>query len=371
MLWSFYNTFSQQILEPFSFLTQIAQALVSMVMPIIGSILVIKVMIYGYEVLRGQVSQNVLLEVVFRNIRPMLVISIALAGGAYAANIVPIIEELRTTLTSLFAQAHAANSYAALDLSMDKAMQTFYAMTDDAWESHIRVGLGEIDLTGFMMIACACVMIVSLLLYSIIAAAQLLVIDVMLQVLLAIGPLFIAAFVFPATARFFDSWLATVLKYIITAALIMLVVGIGNGIFDRYTTIMQSNQTGMSFYSIALYSLAASALLIYFALKIPDLAGDMLGGAGISIFSPTSAAAPTASAFNNVSKPAREAAGNYIGGKASAASTVMRDMVSRATRSSGAGTISGVGRSVSSAQFPRSGSMRPAGQSMQSMLERK
>lgn len=370
MLWSFYNTFSQQILEPFSFLTQIAQALVSMIMPIIGSVLVIKVMIYGYEVLRGQVSQNVLLEVVFRNIRPMLVISVALAGGAYAANIVPIIEELRTTLTSLFAQAHAANSYAALDMSMDKAMQTFYVMTDDAWEGHIKLGVVETDLTGFMMIACACLMLVSLLLYSIVAAAQLLVIDVMLKVLLAIGPLFIAAFVFPATARFFDSWLATVLKYIITAALIMLVVGIGNGIFDRYTTILQTNQS-MSVYSVALYSLAASALLIYFALKIPALAGDMLGGAGISIFSPASVAAPTASAFNNVSKPAREAAGNYIGSKASAASTVMRDMVRRATRSSGAGTISGVGRSVSSAQFPPSGNVRPTGQSMQSMLEGK
>ncbi len=339
-------------------------------MPIIGSVLVIKVMIYGYEVLRGQVSQNVLMEVAFRNIRPMLVISIALAGGAYAANIVPIVEELRTALTSLFAQAHAANSYAALDLSMDKAMQTFYVMTDDAWENHIRVGIGEIDLTGFMMIACACVMIVSLLLYSIIAAAQLLVIDVMLQVLLAIGPLFIAAFVFPATARFFDSWLATVLKYIITAALIMLVVGIGNGIFDRYTTIIQTNQTGMSFYSIALYSLAASALLIYFALKIPALAGDMLGGAGISIFSPASAAAPVGSAVNKVTSPTREAAGNYIGGKASAAATVMKQMVSRTARSSGTGSISGATNSASKAQFPRSRGIRPAGISMQNMLEK-
>ncbi len=366
MPWSFYQTFSQQILEPFSFLTQIAQVLVTLVMPIIGAVLVIKVMVYGYEVLRGQVSQNVLLEVAFRNIRPMLVISIALAGGAYAANVVPMVEELRTTLTSLFTQAPAANSYAALDMSMDKAMQTFDIMLDDAWENHIRLGVTETDLTGFMMIACAGLMLVSLLLYSIVAAAQLLVIDVMLKVLLAIGPLFIAAFVFPATARFFDSWLTTVLKYIVTAALIMLVVGMGNGILDNYANKMLASAGLMNYVKVAAYSIAAAGLLVYFTLKIPALAGDMLGGAGISVFSPASAAAPAATALNNVTKPAREAAGNYIGGKASAASTVMREMVSRAIRPSGAGSISGAERPVSGAQFPRS--RRPATPSMLTML---
>lgn len=171
MLWSFYQTFSQQILEPFSFLTQIAQALVAMVMPIIGAVLVIKVMIYGYEVLRGQVSQNVLLELVFKNIRPMMVISIALAGGAYAANVVPMVEDLRTNLTSLFTQTHAVNSYAALDLSMDKALVAHEIMANDAWESHIKLGVHETDLTGIVTIIAAGLMIISLLLYSVIAVA--------------------------------------------------------------------------------------------------------------------------------------------------------------------------------------------------------
>jgi hypothetical protein len=118
----------------------------------------------------------------------------------------------------------------------------------------------------------------------------------------------------------------------------------------------------------AFYSLAASGLLIYFTLKIPSLAGDMLGGGGISIFSPSAVAAPVGSALNKASKPAIDAAGNYIGGKASVASTVMREMVNRATRSSGAGSISGVERSVPNAQFPRS--RRPVTSSMQSMLEK-
>lgn len=371
MPWSFYQTFSQHILEPFSFLTQIAQALVTLVVPIIGAVLVIKVMIYGYEVLRGQVSQSVLLELVFKNIRPMMVISIALAGGAYAANIVPMIEELRTTLTSLFTQTHVANSYAALDMSMDRALQSFNYMTDYAWEKHVRIGLNESDFTGLLTILCAVLMIVSLLLYSVIAAAQLLVIDVMLKVLLAIGPLFIAAFVFPATARFFDSWLATVLKYVVTAALIMLVVGVGNGIFDHYTTLLQGGMSvseGMGDAKAAFYSVAASGLLIYFTLKIPALGGDMLGGAGISVFSPSAVTKPLGNLADKATKPAREAAGNYIGGKVSAGATAMKQMVSRAIRPSGAGSISGA---ASQAQFPRSRGARPAGQSMQSMLEKR
>lgn len=296
----------------------------------------------------------------------MLVISIALAGGAYAANIVPMIEELRTALTSLFTQTHAANSYAALDMSMDKAWNVFNYTMDDAWENRIQFGVGQTDLTGLGIIFCACLMIFSLLLYSVIAAAQLLVIDVMLKVLLAVGPLFIATFVFPATARFFDSWLSTVLRYVMTAALIMLVVGVGNGIFDHYTTLL--NTPGMGSYSAAFYSVAASGLLIYLTLKIPALGGDMLGGAGISVFSPTAVTKPLGNLADKATKPAREIAGKYIGGKASAAATGMKQMVSRAIRSSGAGSISGA---ASQAQFPRSRGARPAGQSMQSMLEKR
>jgi type IV secretion system protein VirB6 len=370
MPWGFYQNFSQQILEPISFLTQVAEALVAIVMPIIGAVLVIKVMLYGYEVLRGQVTQSVLLELAFRNLRPMMVISIALAGGAYAANIVPMVEELRTTLTSLFTQTHVTNSYAALDLSMDKALKAYEVMTEDAWENHFKLGVHETDLTGISMIACACLMLFSLLLYSVIAAAQLLAIDVMLKVLLATGPLFIAAFVFPATARFFDSWLTTVLKYVVTAALIMLAVGMGNGIFDDYTYKMQANAGLMDYMKAAAYSIAASGLLAYFTLKIPALAGDLLGGGGISVFSPASAVAPVASAFNSVSKPVREAVGGFVGGKGAAAATVMKQLVSRAIQPSGAGSISGAGNISSQAHFPRSRGARPAGQSMQSMLEK-
>ena len=192
----------------------------------------------------------------------------------------------------------------------------------------------------------------------------------MLKVLLATGPLFIAAFVFPATARFFDSWLTTVLKYVVTAALIMLAVGMGNGIFDDYTYKMQANAGLMDYMKAAAYSIAASGLLAYFTLKIPALAGDMLGGGGISVFSPASAVAPVASAFNSVSKPVREAVGSFVGGKGAAAATVMKQLVSRTTGSSGTGSISGAGNTSSLAHFPRSRGARPAGQSMQSMLEK-
>lgn len=193
----------------------------------------------------------------------------------------------------------------------------------------------------------------------------------MLKVLLAIGPLFIAAFVFQATARFFDSWLATVLKYVVTAALIMLVVGVGNGIFDHYTSVLQENVGGMGVYKAAFYSVAASGLLIYFTLKIPALGGDMLGGGGISIFSPSAVTKPFGNSADKTTKTAREAEGESSGGKTSAGATGMRQMVSRAMRSAGVGSISGAANAASQAQFPRSMSARPAGQSMQSMLEKR
>lgn len=370
MQWGLFNSLAHDLLEPFSFLGSIAEALISMIMPIILATLTIRVMWFGYETMRGQVSQNVLLEVVFRNIKPMLVVGIGLTGGAYASNIVPMVDDIRTSLAALFTHTTAPTTYAAIDQTMDKIMQTFYVMSDDAWENHVKFGVTETDLTGLWMIFCAGVMVIAFLLYCIIAVAQLLVIDIMMKIILAVGPLFIAAFAFTATARFFDSWLSTILKYTFTAVLIMLAIGVASGLIDNYANKMLANAGLMDYMKVAAYSIAAAGLLGYFTLKIPALAGDLLGSIGISLFSPAAAAAPVASAFSNVSKPAREAVGNYVGGKAAAAATVMKQLVSRATRSSGTGSISGAANTASQAAFPRSRGARPASASMQSMLNK-
>ncbi len=331
------------ILEPFNFLSSISEALIVMIMPIIVITLTIRVMWYGFETMRGQGGHNVLMEVFFKNVKPILVVSIGLTGGAYASNILPIIEELRTTLTSLFTHTSAANSYAILDSSMEKAIETFTTMTNDAWENHMLIGVTNVDLTGVFMIFCACVMFFALLLYTIVAAGQLLVIDVMFIVLFALGPIFIACFAFNATSRFFDSWLSTVLKYVFTAALIMLVVGVGNGIFDSFVTKMHDSAGFMDFIKAAAYSLASSCLLIYFTLKVPSLAGDMIGNGGISLFSPSAVAAPIGSAAKSITAPAT----NYVANKASSGAVVLRDMVSKVTRQNGTGSISAGDRPLS------------------------
>lgn len=371
MQWGLFNSLAHDLLEPFSFLGSIAEALISMIMPIILAVLTIRVVWYGYEVMRGQVNQNVLLELVFRNIKPMLIVGLGLAGGAYASNIIPLVDEIRTSLAALFTHTTAPTTYAAIDQTMDKVMQTFYIMSDDAWENHVKFGVTETDMTGLWMIFCAGLMVFAMLVYCIIAVAQLIVIDIMLKIILAIGPLFIAAFAFTATARFFDSWLSTVLKYTFTAVLIMLAIAVASGLIDNYASKMLANAGFMDYMKVAAYSIAASGLLAYFTLKIPALAGDLLGSIGISLFSPSAAAAPIASAFNNVSKPAREAASNYVGGKASSASTVMKDLVNRTMRQSGTGSISGAANTASQAQFPRSRGTRPTSSSMQTMMDKK
>ncbi len=380
MHWNFFSYISSQILEPFSFLSSVSEGLISIIMPIILIALTIKVMWFGYETLRGQGGSNALMEAVFRNIRPMLVIGIGLTGGAYATNVVGLVEEIRTTLTSALTHTQPANSYAALDMSIDRVMQTFYAITDDAWENNISIGVMQNDLTGIPMIVTAAIMALALLLYAIVAVAQLLIIDVILQIVLAIGPIFIALFAFSSTSRFFDSWLSTILKYTLTASLIMLVISVANAILDNYASSLQSSASLMGYYNIAFYSIVAAALLVYFTLKIPSLAGDILGSVGVSLFSPAAVAAPVATAAASVASPVAAAAGNYLGSKANSTANMMRNLVNRATRSSGTGSISPGNASSAFSQAdwakglanrnaaPLMPSGRPATSSMQSKI---
>jgi type IV secretion system protein VirB6 len=55
-----------------------------------------------------------------------------------------------------------------------------------------------------------------------------------LAVMFALGPLFIVSLMFPATARFFDSWFSQVMNYVLTIVIMAIIMSFAMAAYDSF-----------------------------------------------------------------------------------------------------------------------------------------
>lgn len=70
------------------------------------------------------------------------------------------------------------------------------------------------------------------LIIAISAGAMVIVAKIMLALMFGIGPFFIAMLMFPATAKWFDSWFGQMMTYLMQIALVTTVLGMGMKFFS-------------------------------------------------------------------------------------------------------------------------------------------
>lgn len=259
--------------------------------PILAGVTIL-IMWHGFNIVRGAGGSNHMLDVFAKFLRAFLVVGLALAGGAYAGTVVAFFQELRNGLTGLFVTG-SASSYDALDSAVSAALATW----DPTWawaEKHINFWSG--DTSGLVAVACWFFMAGSMLILAVICAINLIVIDFALALIFALGPIFVACFAFQATARFTDAWLGGVLKYTFTGVVIAAVVGLATSVLQRFANALSASSGALDFVTAAFGAVGAAFILIVLTSRIPQIAGDIVGGIGISAVGPAMAAAPLAAA---------------------------------------------------------------------------
>ncbi|WP_233574801.1 type IV secretion system protein [Pusillimonas sp. NJUB218] len=107
-------------------------------------------------------------------------------------------------------------------------------------------------------------------------AATIIMAKLGLGIMLGLGPLFIAALMFPVTAKWFDKWFEQALAYILEIAITMVVVSVGvelfKALFDRVISTTTDNPISSFVQIIAL------ALIIFFAQRKTSGLGARLAG---------------------------------------------------------------------------------------------
>lgn len=321
--------------------------------------LTISIMWQGYGIMRGAGGQDHLLDVFFNSLKTFLVFSLALGGGMYASNIIPLIGETRDALTGLFTGANT-NVYAQLDSTMDKTFEAYKKIWE--WGSdNVSIGLTSTNLTGLLALIGGAWMVFFVVVYCLAAAINLMIIEFSLGAILALGPLFIACLAFAATNSFFNTWLSAVMKYLFTAVIIAAIVGLGAEIITDFANkLAAANPELLDYVSMTFTSLASTVILVVLTSKAGAIGAELGGGMALQIASISRAVKaamnPVGTAAGAAAKAATYGGGKaagYLGAKAanskmgqSLGSSRAMQMAMRPASMAGRG-IAGVGRAMS------------------------
>jgi type IV secretion system protein VirB6 len=323
-----FEPLAQEILSHTNAFASVSGALVAWVSAPILAGVTIMVMWHGVNVMRGAGGNMHLIDVFLKTLRAFLVVSLALAGGAYTENVIGFATDLRTGLANLFSAASAGtSSYGVLDQAVGKGVDALRSMMP--WVSD-NTNLLTGNFTGLIGLASMAFVVGCIVVYAVAASANLLLIDFSMAIVFAVGPLFVACFAFESMAKFFDAWLGAVLKYTFTAVVIVAVLAMGNGIMESYCNRIAGNIEAIDFIGAVFGALGATGLLVLIALRAPEIAGNIVGGIGISALGPAVASRPLASINSAIKSGGRGAANAVAYGVGTAAGTTAGQRITQA-----------------------------------------
>lgn len=259
--------------------------------------LVLYVLLYGYAILRGAISEPVM-DFAIRSIK--LALLYALATTAAYSNFVtqPLFVDLPSALTQAISGSGAPNVGAAFD--------QFLAYAGYLSETIAREG-SAFDLAPYIVAAAVLVIgaLACALGFGIVMVAKL-----ALALLVTLGPIFIAAALFDATRRYFFGWLSQAMNYLVLFALMITIFQLVLSLVrDQWGAIEGQDPMVGGLIFIALCLLGA-----IFFLQTPAIAAGVAGGASAGLADFANAAALGSSRSGRASGPVEAGRASPRGG---------------------------------------------------------
>jgi type IV secretion system protein VirB6 len=185
----------------------VVSALMTAIAPIALTAMTIWVSLYGWAVLRNEVSETVP-TFLWKVVKIGLVLAFALQSGLYIANVSDTANALAMGVASTFLPAGVDPStvttpYALLDKFNDDASVQVADIMKEASMFRLDLLLAAATFSiGSVIFLCIALFVVTLS-------------KLFLTFVIAIGPLFILCLAWRPAARFFDSWLSMVLNSVV------------------------------------------------------------------------------------------------------------------------------------------------------------
>lgn len=255
----------------------VVSSLMSAIAPIALTAMTIWVSLYGWAVLRNEVSE-ILPTFMWKSFKIGLILAFALQSGFYISNVADTANALSMGVAGTFVPsgvdpATLSSPYALLDKFNDDAGAQVADIMKEA--SMFRLDLllaAAIFSVGSVLFLCVGLFVVTLA-------------KVFLTFVIAIGPLFILCLAWRPTARFFDSWLSMVLNAVVLTWFAFFALGLSTYIgAAMFKAILDGGGFLGATFNVLGESMRYCVLMILMAIlcfQAPSLASALTGGAAI------------------------------------------------------------------------------------------
>jgi type IV secretion system protein VirB6 len=255
----------------------VVSSLMTHVRPVALTAMTIWILLYGWAVLRNEVSETVPIFL-WKVVKIGLVLAFALQSGVYISHVADTANALAMGVASTFVPSGAdptvtTGPYALLDkFNDDASAQTADIMKEASMFRMDLVLAGIIFSIGSVVYLCIALFVVTLA-------------KLFLTFVLAIGPLFILCLAWRPTARFFDSWLSLLLNAVVLTWFAFFALGLSNYLG---TSMFQAFADGGGFLGSTFNVLGEATrycvlmvLMAIICFQAPSLASALTGGAAV------------------------------------------------------------------------------------------
>ncbi|PXX23085.1 MULTISPECIES: type IV secretion system protein [Burkholderia] len=304
-----------------AYVTNVSSALSAALVPVVTTAVTIWVLAYGLAVVRGEAHEAVP-AFAWRGLKVAITLAFALSAGIYQQQVVTAVNGATSGLAQTI--QHAANASSggnpgcgladASSVTAQGAATSIY-QTLDCYDRQIALvmdayfnkatheGIGPSGLGAAIGdYLCGLVAAFGGAIFLVVLAFEVVMARMLLDLVLGLGPIFIACAAFAPTARFFEAWTAKLANYALLQVLVAAFLGMALTAFsaDLATLHATSGSPGadasaaMQAISVALDDAAPAAaamglfatgvLLAMVGWQLPSVAAGLSGGATLSGF---------------------------------------------------------------------------------------
>lgn len=255
----------------------VVSALMTAIAPIALTAMTVWVALYGWAVLRNEVSESVP-TFLWKVFKIGMVLAFALRAGFYISNVSETANALATGVATTFLPAAAnpatvSSPYALLDAFNEEASRLVTDLLKEA-------GITRLDLL-FAAGLCA----VGNVLFLCIALFVISLAKLFLTFVIAVGPIFVLCLAWRPTQRFFDSWLSMVLNAVVLTWFAFFALGLSVFMGQSMVQAVQAHGgfLGPNFNAVAesLRYCIVMVLMAIICFQAPSLASGLTGGAAL------------------------------------------------------------------------------------------
>jgi type IV secretion system protein VirB6 len=260
-----------------TYVLNVVSALIAGITPIALTAMSVWVLLYGWAVLRHQVSETVP-DFVWRVTKIGLVLAVALQSGLYVTTVVDSATALATGVATTFLPVGVptttvSSPYALLDTFNDNASRQVADIMVDAGITRLDLLLAAaIFSIGSVAFLCVAVFVVTLS-------------TVFLTFIIGVGPLFVFCLAWKPTQRFFDSWLGMLLNAAVLTWFAFFALGLSAFLGDQMFTGIQASGGFLGSTINALGEATRYCILMLvmaiLCFQAPSLAAALTGGAAV------------------------------------------------------------------------------------------